>query len=576
MKLPRKTKRLALVGIALLAAVAMAWGAFNLLLHSYEDELPPLLSDSQYLEVVPQSSKVLARSGETISEFFIERRTVVPLADIPQHLLDAIIAAEDRRFFSHDGVDPRALVRAVIRNILSFSVSQGASTITQQLARNLYLTQHKNLRRKLIEAALARKMEQHLTKESILFQYLNLIYWGHGCFGVEAAANYYFGKPAAQLTVPESALLAGMIRSPQRLSPIKAPERALARQHHVLEAMEEIDEKYGIYAAAPLPPVRPPNPALLSVSPYGVDAALTQLSPCLHLQDLPLAGLQVVTTIDLYYQNVLDESVNDNIDLIDVMPVISKQRPAQLSTCIADGRILPGCPAWAQIQGRLEDGSVVLNLFGHPSIAPADSLQPPSTDALWENSLPLGAWLKVLPVSEVVLLDPWNSQPPTTVPILRQSVASILVHAPTGEVLALYGGLDHKYHPFNRALSNHFGPSLPELAASHLCSEEKPLTAANSSLGGGITALSSYAFPQHSPAGPRSDQACHTPLARCGSPPVAPTPDHLILRENDLLLLVWVQTESASKRAANNPGKIASTIAKDFFIRLKSADQPPR
>ena len=163
----------------------------------------------------------------------------VSLKDLPPYLPKAFIAIEDRRFYSHFGIDPIGIARAAVTNILHRGVSQGGSTLTQQLAKNLFLTQERTLQRKLQEAELALWLERKYSKAEIIELYLNRVYFGSGAFGVEAAAQKYFGKPASKVTIAEAAMLAGLVKSPSRLAPNRNPEGAEKRAQTVLTAMAD-------------------------------------------------------------------------------------------------------------------------------------------------------------------------------------------------------------------------------------------------------------------------------------------------------------------------------------------------
>ena len=181
---------------------------------------------------------VYARDGRVVHEFFRENRVLVSLEDLEDsYVLDAILAAEDQRFHAHWGVDIFGIIRAAVTNLQAGRVVQGASTITQQLARNLFLTQEVSLTRKIREALLALRIEQTFTKDRILELYLNQIYFGDGMYGVQAAADYLFGKDASELELHEAALVAGVIQSPQGYAPRRHEERALRRRSIVLSMM---------------------------------------------------------------------------------------------------------------------------------------------------------------------------------------------------------------------------------------------------------------------------------------------------------------------------------------------------
>src|SRR6185312_14686831 len=182
------------------------------------------------IEIVGLDGSLLATRGEMAG-------ANVALKDLPPYLPKAFISIEDRRFYSHHGIDPFGILRAAVANILHRGVAQGGSTLTQQLAKNLFLTQERTLQRKLQEAELALWLERKYSKKTILELYLNRVYFGSGAYGVEAAAQKYFGKPAKDVTLFEAAMLAGLVKSPSRLAPNRNPEGAEKRADVVLAAM---------------------------------------------------------------------------------------------------------------------------------------------------------------------------------------------------------------------------------------------------------------------------------------------------------------------------------------------------
>ncbi len=186
-----------------------------------------------------EGTKVYDENDELITEFHVERRIFVPLTQIPKDLREAVIATEDTRFYSHFGVDPMGVARAVYQNFRRGRIVEGGSTITQQLAKVLFLTPDKSLERKLKEAVLALELERRYTKDRIFEIYLNQIYFGQGAFGVEAAARTYFGKGVTELDLAECALLAGLPKAPATYSPFEHPEAAKRRRATVLTRMVE-------------------------------------------------------------------------------------------------------------------------------------------------------------------------------------------------------------------------------------------------------------------------------------------------------------------------------------------------
>ncbi|MSP45814.1 MAG: penicillin-binding protein, partial [Xanthobacteraceae bacterium] len=200
--------------------------------------LPPI----QSLEIPkrPPSIKIVDLQGRLLATRGDMGGAAVPLKDLPRYVPQAFVAIEDRRFYSHHGIDPIGIARAVVANIVHRGVSQGGSTLTQQLAKNLFLTQERTLSRKVQELALAFWLERKFSKTQILDLYLNRVYFGAGAYGIEAAAQRYFSKPATKLTVAEAATLAGLVRSPSRLAPTRNPDGAEKRAQIVLAAMMDM------------------------------------------------------------------------------------------------------------------------------------------------------------------------------------------------------------------------------------------------------------------------------------------------------------------------------------------------
>ena len=188
-----------------------------------------------------QISKILSADGKVIKELFIHKRDVVKISQVPKELVHGLLAMEDRNFFEHSGISLQSLARAIIVNMITMSRRQGASTITQQLARNMYNTIgfEKTYTRKIKELITAIKIEQTYTKSEIVELYLNSVYFGHGTYGVQAAATHYYGKSINTLNLNESALLIGLLPAPARYSPINHPEKALKRRNLVLRIMQK-------------------------------------------------------------------------------------------------------------------------------------------------------------------------------------------------------------------------------------------------------------------------------------------------------------------------------------------------
>src|SRR4029077_8258579 len=179
------------------------------------------------------TTRIIARDGTLLARLYDKNRVYVSITQIPQVMRQAIVASEDERFYSHSGVDIRGIARAALANWQHKQIEQGASTITQQLARNLFLTNEQTVSRKIQEALLAIEIERYYTKDEILERYLNLVYFGAGAYGVQAASHASLGKDVSKLTLPEAAMLAGLVAAPSLYSPYNNLERAKGRQRHV-------------------------------------------------------------------------------------------------------------------------------------------------------------------------------------------------------------------------------------------------------------------------------------------------------------------------------------------------------
>jgi penicillin-binding protein 1A len=270
----------------------------------------------------PLPTVVLDRHGRTVGELFAERRKLIEVEDLPEHVVQAFLASEDARFFEHAGVDPGALARAAWVNLRAGGeVRQGGSTITQQLAKTLFLAPERTLGRKLQDIALAFLIEERLPKPRILEIYLNQIYFGGGAYGVGAAAQVYYGKEAAELTISEAAMLAGLPRAPSAYSPLANPEAAEARRRWVLDRMRELgflDEVLWRGAVAQPPRLRPPGPSEVEASAaWFVEEVRQALMQRYGAETVLRGGLRVHTTLDLELQLEATRAVRAGLEELD-------------------------------------------------------------------------------------------------------------------------------------------------------------------------------------------------------------------------------------------------------------------
>jgi penicillin-binding protein 1A len=270
---------------------------------------------------MPQRSAIYDRSGTFYSRTAGENRIIVPYDKVSPNFVNALVSREDSRFYEHHGIDPIGIARAAVRNLLFGSMKQGASTITQQLARNSFPLGGKTFNRKFLEAAMAFRLEMELSKEKILELYMNRIYFGSGLYGVEAASQAYFGKPATDMDLSEAALLAGLIRSPNRLSPLNNLDASLRQRDVVLDQMEQHEPSFITHAQnekARAEEIIPREHAVINpLNSWAIDAVLHELEAVIPLDRIDTGGLKIDTTIDAGLQRVAEKAVAGRLQQIE-------------------------------------------------------------------------------------------------------------------------------------------------------------------------------------------------------------------------------------------------------------------
>ncbi len=299
----------ALAGLGLAAALWLVGGIAFALIWA---KLPSAEEIQTYTP--PLATKLYDRNGLLVYEFYTERREDVSLDQLPEHVYQAFVALEDHRFWKHWGISPAGILRAFIVNLAKMRFVQGGSTITQQLARNMFLTQRRTIGRKIQEAVLAVKIEKYLTKEEILERYLNQIYFGSGVYGIGAAARHYFGKSAKDLTVAEVALLAAIPKDPSKYNPYKNPEAALKRRNLVLKAMLKrgyiTKEEYKKALKEPLGVKPYSKPVYGGIAPYFVDVVRQYITEKYGEDFLYTGGGSIRTTLDARLQEIANRAVD--------------------------------------------------------------------------------------------------------------------------------------------------------------------------------------------------------------------------------------------------------------------------
>lgn len=313
-------------GALVLIALALAGAVGGLALGSWHSVCRDCPSVAQIYAWEPKSStKILSHDGKLIAELFQERRTPVQIETLPPYVKHAFIAVEDKRFYHHNGLDYRRIMGAAVRNVLSFGITGGASTITQQLARNMFPEEigfRKRIARKLKEAKVALEIEKVYTKDQILEAYINQIHYGHGWHGIETAAQHYFGKPAAQLNPAEAAMLAGVIKLTGRYSPFSNPENALQRRNLVLGLMAQQKylqpEEAEQWKQQPLP-VEPQGGYEARFAPYFVEAVRIILDSR-YGNELYQRGYRVYTTLDVGMQRAAQAALDSGFASLERTP----------------------------------------------------------------------------------------------------------------------------------------------------------------------------------------------------------------------------------------------------------------
>jgi penicillin-binding protein 1A len=463
-----------LLWLSLLGVVGVVSGALGVYYYVNQD-LPADLTKIHFYNP-PRTTEIYAASGELIGEFYLERREIVPLSRIPDHLIQAIIAAEDQRFFSHPGVDPIGTTRALLSNLMGTGIKQGASGLTQQLARGFFLSPERNYKRKIKEAILSFRIERELTKEQILALYLNHVYLGHGAYGVQSASKLYFGKDIRDITLGEAAVLAGLPQAPTRYSPYVSYKSARTRQAYVLGRMVAlgfITQKQadsGINAALLVVAAPDPN---LRYAPYFVAEVREQLIEMFGWERLYGGGLKVYTTVDISLQQAAQSAVQQGLLAVDKRrgwrgPVrrvgdlgVNEERSklkaslAQAKQGISVSGNYEGVVTWLgdTNQVLIAVGDIECSLLAEDVTWAMKTKLGADGETIVGASTLAGAFARgdVLPVKMKTLSS--ASEPGVCAlqynPLIQGALVAL--EPETGEVKALVGGYDYQKSQFNRA-----------------------------------------------------------------------------------------------------------------------------
>jgi penicillin-binding protein 1A len=412
-------------------------------------------------------TQLLARDGSVYATFARERRVMLKESEIPAIMQQAVLASEDGNFFRHGGIDAMGVLRAAVTDVKAGRVVQGASTITMQLARSLYLSRERTWRRKVEEAFVAVELEKNYSKPQILTLYLNLVNLGHGNYGVEAASRYYFGKPAARLTLPEAAMLAGIIPAPSRYSPYRTPDQVQRQRDRVLRRMLEekfITQEQFQQAVAQPPLVTTQQPEEM-FAPYFSEDVRKYLESKFGARTLYEGGLQVQTTLDVPIQRAAERAVREQLLRFDHRrgfrgPIV------QIEDKDVDAQQLPTWPHGKLVPERWYQGIVLESGPATARVKIGDQVLPLDAKGIaWTNRKAPSEVLKRGMVCWFRLHTPEPdkkadkagkapAKPGEPFLLLEQEpkveAAAVVLESQTGAVRAMVGGWDFDRNKFNR------------------------------------------------------------------------------------------------------------------------------
>jgi penicillin-binding protein 1A len=398
-------------------------------------------------------TEMRAADGSVLARFAIERRVLIERKDIPGVMVKALLAAEDARFYEHSGIDLVRIGGATFRDLVQRRFSQGASTLTQQLARRVFLTSEKTVARKLNEAFLTVEIEKQFSKDQILTMYLNTIYFGHGNYGVEAAAIYFFGHKTKDLTLPEAALLAGIIQRPEHFSPLRNAAATRARRDFVLRRMADegfiTQRERQAAVLAPLEINRTAKES--SVGPYFTEEVRQYLEKQYGETELYRQGLRVDTTLDPRMEQWAEEALRWGLRRHERRFGFRKPR-----NLVAEG-IDPETyrdPSWSEPALPDTVTAVVMSVSkGGAEVRVKDTkLSLPASAMKWTRTEPQ----KLLKRGDVILIETSANDAGKTETFLSQEPlvegAAVVLENGTGAVRALVGGYDFGRSKFDRAV----------------------------------------------------------------------------------------------------------------------------
>ena len=447
----------------------------------------------------PIVSQVYGDDGSLVGEFYLERRIVVPVNQMPRKLIQAFVAAEDASFYQHKGIDYFGIVRAAFKNILSMRKKEGASTITQQVTKSMLLTSEKKFSRKIKEAILAKRMEDKLSKDEILYLYLNQIYMGGGAYGVQAAAETYFGKNVDQLNLAEIAMLAGLPKAPNTYSPIKHIDKARERQAYVLERMVKeayITEAEAEHAKRTPLSIHPLKKVNSEQSAYFLEHLRIQLEEKYGEEQLYKGGLKIYTTMNADMQRAAYESLRNGLKAVDkrqgfrgavkylkdseVEAFCDKIEDGIDSAVLKSGENYQGVvvgfnPERGEVIVRVGDRKGILSRKNMPWAGKLGMLNTYGRPDKGVKALTLGSVIEVSVVTPEINKDGAQFALDQTPDV---QAALVAIDPRTGGVKAMVGGYDFRKSQFNRAMQAKRNAGSAFKPIIYTAALEKGLTAA--------------------------------------------------------------------------------------------------
>ena len=467
------------ISILLLIGVLMAVAGVAGLYAYFASDLPKITSLKDYQP--PVVTTVYSQNNQKIAEFYNQRRIVIPLEQMPAELLHAFVAAEDARFYEHEGIDFHSIIRAFFKNLEAGRIVQGGSTITQQVAKSFFLTPERSYSRKLKEAILAYRIDQRFSKDQILFLYLNQIYLGHGAYGVESAAQNYFGKSAKAMTLAECAMLAGLPQAPSRYSPYRHPELAKQRQIYVLNRMVQegkISRTAADQAIARELDIKGRKNWYMENVPYYTEHIRQTLVEKYGKEKVYTDGLSVYTAVDEKMQEMARDAVQKGLYALDkrqgyrgpikhLSPESIESFSKTIQSEISENPLRPGERVKGVVIGVDDSADTVTVRMGNERgrIALKDMrwARSPDPDTLYTRDRVQnpGSVLTVGDVIRVRIKDQPSDDgfwPLALSQAPKVQAALLCIETGTGRVRTMIGGRDFEDSQFNRAIQSRRQP----------------------------------------------------------------------------------------------------------------------